>query len=589
MVARREEEGEEQAGLQSEAGLPARHQVAGSELPLSEESVSANGAKVPESAKGQPMGIETLVLRWAHALRASVRNIYACLALLAVMTGLIFVLPLGTRFAALFGVVSVVLGAFLVLRTVLIVRDLHRSWREDLILPLERLMQTINMISAQRLELLPEERRMAFTSAYQQRLLEVARGILEHQRFVDQVVDNMFEMMFLLNPDGVILKVNKSACETTGFQATELVGQHIRKLFPHAESLVDHYLELEIQFTTLGLVRDMEVHVQTSDGEILPFSLNGVKIESSSGDLMGYTLIAKNLAETFRLIHQLNKSNNNLNRANGELEKRYDQIKREIEEQEAQKKVLELELATSQLVQKTFLPQTAPVHTFIEMAGTAVPAAFCGGDWWNTISLEDRFYVFIGDVTGHGTASAMVTAAVSGYYVSVRNALLSGQDLDVAVILAGFDSVLSTMANGDVSYNMTCFAGMFDFKRKIFRFANAGHNFPLMYRPGGKIEALVAAGHRLGSSQGEPFETLEVEIQGGEFLFLYTDGLIENRNDAGDMYGKRRLRKFIETHWQRPSAVFVDALLKDSLQFFGDEKPLEDDVTFIAAHIRPLP
>ncbi len=476
-------------------------------------------------------------------------------------------------------------GLLVLSRCMFVIRELYRSWRDDLILPIERLIHTICLLSENKLELLPEERRTAFTSEIQSQLLDMARGILEHQRFVDQVVDNMFEMMFLLSPDGVILRVNKAACETTRFQIGELVGQHVRKLFPHAENLVDYYLELEIQFTTQGIVRDMEVHILSSDGEILPFSLNGVKVESGSGDVLGYTIIAKNMIETFRLINQLNRSNTDLGQANGELEKRYDQIKKEIEEQEQRKKVLEMELATSQLVQKTFLPQFIPEHPRVELHGTAVPAAFCGGDWWNVLPYKDKYFCFIGDVTGHGTASAMVTAAVSGFYVSVCNSINSGVDLDVDDILSGFDSVLSNMAHGNVSYAMTCFACVFDFKSKTLRYANAGHNFPIIVRPGQKMQTLVASGDRLGNNAGKTFEKHEVPLTGGEFLFFYTDGLIENRSSLDEPWGKRRLKKFIEVNIERDCKSFVNQLLKESLAFYGDEKPLEDDVTFFAVRI----
>jgi sigma-B regulation protein RsbU (phosphoserine phosphatase) len=470
---------------------------------------------------------------------------------------------------------------------------LLQSWYDEFTHPTQKLLKTIQMVAMQKLDLLPEEQLNSFTSESHLKLLEVARGILEHQRFIDQVVDNMFEMMFLLNQDGIIMKANKSACETTHFTQTELIGQHIRKLFPHAESLVDYYLELEIQFTTQGFVRDVEVFVQTSEGELLPFSINGVKIESTTGILLGYTMIAKNQAETVRLFNQLNKSNYELGRANDELGKRYDQIKKEIEEKEGQRRTLEMELATSQIVQKTFLPQTNPEHPFIECAGTAIPAAFCGGDWWNTITLKDKFYVFIADVTGHGTASAMVTAAVSGYFVSIKTKLFSGENLDVDDILAGFDTVLSSMGQNDVGYNMTCFSCVFDFEKKVIRFSNAGHNFPIIIKENKKVETLIASGHRLGNSgsstiEKKQFEKKELPMKGGEFVFFYTDGLIENKNDKDDEYGKLRLRKFIEKNYTKPSSEFVSLLLQDGLEFYGPGKPLEDDITVIVTKVKPL-
>lgn len=532
--------------------------------------------------------IDEIIVSWKERLSKIILNSYIYIGFF-VLTGILFNFYIQSYvFNAAFVILIFVCG-FLGWNGYKKARILIKQWHEEFLYPTQKLIRTIDMVSTQKLDLLPEEQSNSFTSDSHIKLLEVARGILEHQRFIDQVVDNMFEMMFLLNQDGIIMKANKSACETTRFTQNELVGQHIRKLFPHAEGLVDYYLELEIQFTTQGFLRDMEVYVQTSEGELLPFSINGVKIESNHGGLLGYTMIAKNQAETVRLINQLNKSNFELGRANDELGKRYDHIKKEIEEKEGQRRVLEMELATSQLVQKTFLPQIPPEHRYIDCAGTAIPAAFCGGDWWNTISLEDKFFVFIADVTGHGTASAMVTAAISGYFVGIKNKLLMGEDLDVDHVLQGFDKVLYTMGSKEVRYNMTCFSCVFDFKKRTIRFSNAGHNFPILVRSDGKVEPLVASGHRLGNTNDEPFEKKEIPLEGGEFILFYTDGLIENKNDKNQEYGKRKLRKFIETHHSKKSSTFIELLLHDSLDFYGTSKPLEDDVTVVVAKIKNLP
>ncbi|WP_397599278.1 SpoIIE family protein phosphatase [Silvanigrella sp.] len=534
--------------------------------------------------------IEDIIKKWTLKLTEMLKNLYRFVGFI-IFIGILgnYLVP-NLTFNILVIIVIIICGLFSYLMTQK-VQLLMREWHKEFTNPTEKLLQTIQMVSMQKLDLLPEEQLNSFTSESHLKLLEVARGILEHQRFIDQVVDNMFEMMFLLNQDGIIMKANKSACETTHFSQSDLIGQHIRKLFPHAESLVDYYLELEIQFTTQGFVRDVEVFVQTSEGELLPFSINGVKIESTTGVLLGYTMIAKNQAETVRLFNQVNKSNYELGRANEELAKRYDQIKKEIEEKEGQRRTLEMELATSQLVQKTFLPQVAPEHPNVDCAGTAIPAAFCGGDWWNTVTLKDKFFVFIADVTGHGTASAMVTAAVSGYFVSVKSKLFAGENLDVDDILSGFDTVLSSMGHSDVSYNMTCFSCVFDFEKKVIRFANAGHNFPLLIRDDKKVETLIASGNRLGNIgatriDNKVFEKKEIPMAGGEFIFFYTDGLIENKNDKDEEYGKRRLRKFIEKNYTKASSEFISLLLQDSLEFYGAGKALEDDITVVVTKIK---
>ena len=71
-------------------------------------------------------------------------------------------------------------------------------------------------------------------------------------------------------------------------------------------------------------------------------------------------------------------------------------------------------------------------------------------------------------------------------------------------------------------------------------------------------------------------------------MFLYTDGLIENKSIDAEPYGKLRLRKFIQKHNQNSPKIFVDLLTKEILEFYGKAKSLEDDVTFVAAKIKPF-
>ena len=105
------------------------------------------------------------------------------------------------------------------------------------------------------------------------------------------------------------------------------------------------------------------------------------------------------------------------------------------------------------------------------------------------------------------------------------------------------------------------------------------------------METLIASGNRLGNIgatriDNKVFEKKEIPMAGGEFIFFYTDGLIENKNDKDEEYGKRRLRKFIEKNYTKASSEFISLLLQDSLEFYGAGKALEDDITVVVTKIK---
>ena len=160
---------------------------------------------------------------------------------------------------------------------------------------------------------------------------------------------------------------------------------------------------------------------------------------------------------------------------------------------------IQMEIETASRIHRTILPSDTPNIEGLDIYAVYIPSNTIGGDYYDFHQKDNKLGVFIADVTGHGTASAMVTAAISGYFVSVKSKLFAGENLDVDDILQGFDTVLSSMGHSDVSYNMTCFSCVFDFEKKVIRFANAGHNFPLLVKDDKKVETLIASGNRLGN------------------------------------------------------------------------------------------
>jgi len=116
---------------------------------------------------------------------------------------------------------------------------------------------------------------------------------------------------------------------------------------------------------------------------------------------------------------------------------------------------------------------------------------------------------------------------------------------------------------------------------------NGGHNFPiLLARRNGVAEAraLVARGNRLGDERESTYTVVSTEVQAGDALLLYSDGITEYRNPEGRDYGERRLRQTFAAHLHLEPDGIVAALLND-LGLFVGAAPQEDDLTLVVAKI----
>ena len=257
--------------------------------------------------------------------------------------------------------------------------------------------------------------------------------------------------------------------------------------------------------------------------------------------------------------------------------------------QESMRKVhLENELAIASTVQQTLLPAPKFADEQIQMVSHYQSASECGGDWWGHFRVGDQLCVMIADATGHGLPSALITAAAQS---SVSVISKFAQDypafaLDPGKLLTFANRAIYGASKGAIM--MTFFIGVIDFKTKKMKFASAGHNPPWLFRDEAGViqhKSLVATGSRLGEFPDVPnFEEKEMDLRPGDLLFLYTDGIMEGKNLADEMYGKKRVLKFCKDGFVQSSDALIANMMKD-FNHYNEGKPYDDDVTLVAARI----
>lgn len=253
--------------------------------------------------------------------------------------------------------------------------------------------------------------------------------------------------------------------------------------------------------------------------------------------------------------------------------------------------VHEVELAAA--VQAGFVPGPEPVrHGGLTVVGSWQPAAACGGDWWSRYPLSGgRTLVVVGDVTGTGVASAMVTAAARGACdAAVAGA---GDALDVVTLLGLLDAAVRQVGAG--RFHLTCFASIVDPAAGTVLFANAGHLAPYVCRPrptptptGDTIElsALVARGNPLGAGAGPVAKVATRPLADGDLVVWYTDGLIECHGADGKQFGDRRLQRVLRRLAEdERDPVAVQRRLAGELVAHLGGLPIDDDMTLVVARV----
>lgn len=253
--------------------------------------------------------------------------------------------------------------------------------------------------------------------------------------------------------------------------------------------------------------------------------------------------------------------------------------------QTAEKATMEKELEVARTIQETLVPGNDTVdRQFIKLAGYFQPASQCGGDWWTYHDLKDgKVLVVIGDVTGHGVPSAMITAAAKAACDVAR--AVNNDDVTCTQLLEIMNRAIYESAKR--KFVMTCFASVLDPKTRTITFANAGHNFPYLLRnKDGQPEfgSLMTRGNRLGDLPESKYSSKTQELLPGDMLIWYTDGIVECENDKGEEYGEKRFRAAIRRAAHLEPAEIRENVVASSLQFFGD-RPRKDDITMVIARV----
>jgi serine phosphatase RsbU (regulator of sigma subunit) len=241
---------------------------------------------------------------------------------------------------------------------------------------------------------------------------------------------------------------------------------------------------------------------------------------------------------------------------------------------------IEQELRVARSIQQALLPQDLPQLEGWQITPYYQPAREVGGDFYDLFELEDgRLGVVEGDATGKGMPAALVASASCSMLRAVAQALGSSSPGEV---LSRVNETL--MARIPQNMFVTCFYAVLEPKSASLSYANAGHDLPYLWR-GGECEELRARGMPLGLLPGMGYEEKEIEVDAGEGVLFYTDGLVEAHDPKSEMFGFPRLRALIAEHGEE--SALGDFLMEELYSFVGEGWEQEDDITLLTLKCCP--
>ncbi len=252
----------------------------------------------------------------------------------------------------------------------------------------------------------------------------------------------------------------------------------------------------------------------------------------------------------------------------------------QLHEEVLEKRRLEGEVIIGQRIQRTFLPERNPEVPHFDIAGANYSSELVGGDYYDYIRIADQHLgIVIGDVSGKGIAAALIMASFRASLIAeIRN------NYAIRTVFAKVNKLLWESVEPDRF--VTAIYGVLDLQNRRLTYVNAGHNPALLYRTeADRFELLDATGPLLGTFEAATFKERQVEIPAGDLLVLYTDGVTEAMNQAGELFGEERLRDVIRARKQETAATVVRGIWETVRAYRAGEQ--DDDLTIVAVKGTP--
>lgn len=245
----------------------------------------------------------------------------------------------------------------------------------------------------------------------------------------------------------------------------------------------------------------------------------------------------------------------------------------------ADRVVMKRDLQIAREIQMWLVPGTPPVVPGVEIAFATRPANTVAGDYYDAFprsvsqAVEQTFLFTVADVAGKSIPAALLMA---GFQASLKT--LSATSASLSALVDSMNHYACTNSQQGRRF-ITAFIAQFVPNDYTLAYINAGHNAPILRRSSGAIERLDVGGLPLGVQPDAKYQSGAAMLQTGDWLAIFTDGLVEAENERKEEYGEQRVISILTSGCADRPTNLISRLMVDLDQFVGNNLPLADDVT----------
>jgi sigma-B regulation protein RsbU (phosphoserine phosphatase) len=260
------------------------------------------------------------------------------------------------------------------------------------------------------------------------------------------------------------------------------------------------------------------------------------------------------------------------------LERRNLELQRTVEDGMIHSRAQEEEIGKAREIQEGLLPKRFPHMRGLEIAGTWRPARAIGGDFYDVIKLSDRkIGVCIGDVVGKGISAALLMANIQASFRA-----FASEATPPGILVGRMNEVMCNNIAPD-KFITFCYC-VLDVPGNKLTYAGAGHLPPILFRRAGTALALEEGGPPLGIFPDRAYEETTINVQSGDHLVLYTDGLTEAVDSEGIEFGERRLTGLGSRNVRLGASDLLETIANEVTRF--NLGSLRDDLTVVVVSIK---
>ncbi len=250
----------------------------------------------------------------------------------------------------------------------------------------------------------------------------------------------------------------------------------------------------------------------------------------------------------------------------------------------AEKERIGAELDVARNIQASMLPRIFPPfpeRPELDLYATMTPAKEVGGDFYDFFLVdEDCLAMVMADVSGKGVPAALFMVIAK---TLLKNAAQTG--LGPKAVLEKVNEQLCV--NNEAEMFVTVWLGILEISTGTLTCANAGHEYPVVKKAGGDYQLIKDKhGFVLAGMEGSRYHEYELQLQPGDRLFLYTDGVAEATNANDELYGTDRMIAALN-RWPEESCETLLQRLKEDIEVFVGEAPQFDDITMLSLALKP--